>query len=52
MYKRQVDAFIVSDIGVLATAKKAAPQVEIHISTQAGIVNEMCIRDRDERLLP
>ena len=34
-----VDAFIVSDIGVLATAKKAAPQVEIHISTQAGIVN-------------
>lgn len=34
-----VDAFIVSDIGVLATAKQAAPQVEIHISTQAGIVN-------------
>lgn len=34
-----VDAFIVSDIGVLAIAKEAAPQVEIHISTQAGIVN-------------
>lgn len=34
-----VDAFIVSDIGVLAMAKEAVPQVEIHISTQAGIVN-------------
>lgn len=34
-----VDAFIVSDIGVLAMAKQYAPQVEIHISTQAGIVN-------------
>ena len=34
-----VDAFIVSDIGVLAMAKKYAPSVEIHISTQAGIVN-------------
>ena len=34
-----VDAFIVSDIGVLAMVKKYAPSVEIHISTQAGIVN-------------
>ncbi len=34
-----VDAFIISDLGVLALAKKAAPQVERHISTQTGIVN-------------
>lgn len=34
-----VDAFIVSDMGVFMTAKEAAPQVDIHISTQAGIVN-------------
>ena len=34
-----VDAFIISDLGVLALAKQAAPQVERHISTQAGIVN-------------
>lgn len=34
-----VDAFIISDLGVLEYAKKYAPDVEIHISTQAGIVN-------------
>ena len=34
-----VDAFIISDLGVLALAKRVAPQVERHISTQAGIVN-------------
>jgi len=34
-----VDAFIVSDIGVLAMVKKYTPSVEIHISTQAGVVN-------------
>ena len=34
-----VDAFIISDLGVLALAKRAAPRVERHISTQAGIVN-------------
>ena len=34
-----VDAFIISDLGVLALAKKVAPQVERHISTQTGIVN-------------
>ena len=34
-----VDAFIISDLGVLALAKQAAPRVERHISTQAGIVN-------------
>ncbi len=34
-----VDAFIVADIGVLSLCKKYAPNVPIHISTQAGIVN-------------
>ena len=34
-----VDAFIISDLGVLALAKQVAPRVERHISTQAGIVN-------------
>ena len=34
-----VDAFIVSDIGVLTLIKKLVPDAEIHISTQAGIVN-------------
>ena len=34
-----VDAFIVTDLGVLSLVKKAAPQVDIHISTQNGVVN-------------
>ena len=34
-----VDALIVTDLGLLSLAKKYAPDTEIHISTQAGIVN-------------
>ena len=34
-----VDAFIIADLGVLALAKKYAPWVERHVSTQAGITN-------------
>lgn len=34
-----VDALIISDLGVLDYAKKYAEGVEIHISTQTGIVN-------------
>lgn len=34
-----VDAFIVTDIGVMKLVQKYAPDVEIHISTQAGITN-------------
>lgn len=33
------DAIIVADLGVLALVKKHAPGVDIHISTQAGVVN-------------
>ena len=39
-----VDAFIVADIGVLAAAKRVAPQVDVHISTQAGVVNYLTAR--------
>lgn len=34
-----VDALIVADIGLLSLIKKYAPDMEIHISTQMGIVN-------------
>lgn len=34
-----VDAFIISDLGVMSLAKKYTPDVDIHISTQAGITN-------------
>ncbi len=33
------DAFIIADLGVMEFAKKYAPKVDIHVSTQAGIVN-------------
>ncbi len=35
----RVDAFIIADMGVLSLAKKYAPDIEVHISTQCGIVN-------------
>lgn len=34
-----VDALIISDLGTMELAKRYAPDVEIHISTQAGVVN-------------
>ncbi|MBE6720518.1 MAG: U32 family peptidase [Ruminococcaceae bacterium] len=34
-----VDALIIADMGVLALAKKYAPDTDIHMSTQVGIVN-------------
>lgn len=34
-----VDALIISDLGTLEIAKKVAPDVDIHVSTQAGITN-------------
>jgi putative protease len=34
-----VDALIIADMGVMALAKKYAPDTEIHMSTQVGIVN-------------
>jgi len=35
----EVDALIIADLGVLALAKKYAPKLDIHISTQGSIVN-------------
>ncbi|MBR6568170.1 MAG: U32 family peptidase [Clostridia bacterium] len=37
--RAKVDALIISDMGVLEYAKRYAPEIEIHISTQTGIVN-------------
>ena len=33
------DAFIVSDLGVLTTVKEVAPEIDVHISTQANVTN-------------
>ncbi len=33
------DAFIVSDLGVLKTVKERAPEIEVHVSTQANTTN-------------
>ena len=41
----KVDALIVADIGVLFAAKKYAPDIDIHISTQAGIVNYLTAQE-------
>ena len=34
-----VDALIVSDFGVMMTAREVAPELELHVSTQAGVTN-------------
>lgn len=34
-----VDALIIADLGLLSMSKKYAPDMEIHMSTQTGIVN-------------
>jgi len=38
------DAFIVSDLGVLSTVKERAPEVNVHISTQANVTNYRAVR--------
>lgn len=38
------DAFIVSDIGVMETIRKAYPKVPIHVSTQANTTNAEAVR--------
>lgn len=35
----EVDALIIADVGVMKLAQKYAPDVDIHMSTQAGVVN-------------
>ena len=34
-----VDAFIIADVGVMELAKRRAPNVALHVSTQAGVTN-------------
>lgn len=41
----EVDALIVADIGLLSLIKKYAPDMEIHISTQTGVVNYVTARE-------
>lgn len=38
--KIHVDAIIVSDLGIISLAKKYAPNLDIHVSTQANITNK------------
>ena len=40
-----VDALIVNDIGLFSLIKKYAPDMEMHVSTQAGIVNYVTARE-------
>nr|WP_232050855.1 U32 family peptidase [Arabiibacter massiliensis] len=40
----QVDALIVSDLGAFSLARKHAPHVELHVSTQAGVMNAEAAR--------
>lgn len=35
-----VDALIISDLGVFSMARRLLPDMELHVSTQAGVVNE------------
>ncbi|MCY6484037.1 U32 family peptidase [Clostridium aestuarii] len=39
LYELGVDAIIVSDPGIIATAKEVTPNLELHLSTQANNVN-------------
>ena len=39
LYDINVDAVIISDLGVMTYAKEKAPNLPIHISTQANIIN-------------
>ncbi|MBS7406563.1 MAG: U32 family peptidase, partial [Coriobacteriales bacterium] len=34
-----VDAFIIGDLGALSVARRVAPQVAVHVSTQASVSN-------------
>lgn len=44
LYDLGVDAVIVSDLGAMCTIKHAAPDLELHISTQANCINYAAAR--------
>ena len=39
-----VDAFIIGDLGAFSLARKHAPDVEVHVSTQASVMNAEAAR--------
>ncbi|MDE7087381.1 MAG: U32 family peptidase [Clostridia bacterium] len=44
LYQIGVDAAIISDSGVFYAAKKAAPNLAVHISTQANLTNKYAVK--------
>lgn len=44
LYSAGVDAAIISDSGVFYAARKAAPKLNIHISTQANLTNKYAVK--------
>ena len=44
LYSVGVDAAIISDSGVFYAAKKAAPDLPVHISTQANLTNKYAVK--------
>lgn len=44
LYEIGVDAAIISDSGVFYAAKKAAPALAVHISTQANLTNKYAVK--------
>lgn len=44
LYAIGVDAVIVSDSGVFYAAKKAAPKLPVHVSTQANLTNKYAVK--------
>ncbi|NLZ27333.1 MAG: U32 family peptidase, partial [Firmicutes bacterium] len=49
MASLRVDALIISDPGILQIAQRIAPQVPVHLSTQAGVTNRESARFWQER---
>lgn len=43
LQKTKVDAVIVADLGIVSVIRKVAPKMEIHISTQANVLNSYAI---------
>ncbi len=44
LYSVGADAVLISDSGVFAAAKKAAPDLNVHISTQANLTNKYAVK--------
>ncbi len=40
-----VDALIIADLGVMMLAKRTAPNLPVHVSTQFGVVNKLTARE-------